>query len=261
MKRYLKVWFQLAHISFADEITTRFSSMLFVIGKTLRFVFFLIFLFTLVNHTGGLAGYSKVQVVIFFLVFNLVDTIAQLFLRGIYFFRSQVVSGEFDFFLIKPMNPLFRVLAGYTDFLDFVTLIGLVGYMIWFIRSELPQTNGTDLVGFGIMLMLGLTLALAMHIIVAAVGVVTTEVDHTIWSLRDLTLMARVPIDIYVSPIREILTFLIPIAVMITFPAKALLGLLSPGWVVFSLFLVTCFLLFSLRFWKYALSQYSSASS
>lgn len=259
MNKYLKVWWWLTHISLATNLATIFSSFLFLTGKIIRFVFFFIFLFGLSRASGGIAGYSSQQVIVFYLVFNLVDTTTQLFFRGVYFFRRLVVNGSFDYLLIRPMSPLFRALIGYTDMLDLITLIPLVGYTIWFLIKM--NVNITNLLWFGVMFLSGCILALTFHILILALGVVTTEVDNSIMLYRDLTAMGRMPIDIYTAPVREILTFIIPIAVMITFPAKALLGLLSWEWILFSLLLTCCFLLISLRFWKYALSQYSSASS
>ena len=261
MNKYFKVWLQLAHISFAEQLATRFSSILFLIGKTARFVFFLVFLFSLVNKTGGLAGYIKEQVIIFFLMYNLVDISTQFFFRGVYFFRQKVVSGEFDFYLAKPMNPLFRIMAGYTDFLDLVTLAALAVYGAWFAGQSSIRPDPMTAILLLIMLAVSFLIALAIHIIVVAIGVITTEVDHSIMVYRDLTSMARVPLEVYSQPVRIFLTYLIPIGFMITAPAKTLLGLLTPPTFLFSLLLASCFLFLSLRLWRYALSQYSSASS
>lgn len=261
MNKYLKVWLQLAHISFAEQLATRFSSILFLIGKIARFALFLIFLISLTARSGDLAGYTKDQVIVFFLVFNLADILTQLFFRGVYFFRQKVVSGEFDFYLVKPMNPLFRILAGYTDFLDLITLFALAGYAAIFFNASsliiLPQ----NAILFIIMLILSFLIALAIHIIVVAIGIITTEVDHTIMIYRDLTQMGRIPIDVYAQPVRIALTYLIPIAIMISVPAQALLGLLSPFFIFISLLITFFSLLISFRFFRYSLSQYSSASS
>lgn len=261
MKKYLNVWGQLAHISFAEQLATRFSSILFLIGKIARFALFLIFLISLTARSGGLSGYTKDQAIVFFLVFNLADILTQLFFRGVYFFRQKVVSGEFDFYLVKPMNPLFRILAGYTDFLDLITLFALAGYAAIFFNASSLIITPQNAVLFIVMLILSFLIALAIHIIVVAIGIITTEVDHTIMIYRDLTQMGRIPIDVYTQPVRVALTYLIPIAVMISVPAQALLGLLSPISIFISLFLVSCFLFLSLRLFRYSLSQYSSASS
>jgi len=261
MKKYLKVWFQLAHISFAEQLATRFSSILFLIGKIARFALFLIFLVSLTGRSGGLAGYTADQAIVFFLVFNLADIMTQLFFRGVYFFRQKVVSGEFDFYLVKPMNPLFRIMAGYTDFLDLITIFALAVYAFAFFENSSLIITPTNLILFIIMLVLSFLIALAIHIIVVSIGIITTEVDHTIMIYRDLTQMGRIPVDIYAPPVRLALTYIVPIAIMLTVPAQALLGLISPNIIFFSLFLTSFFLFLSLRFFHHALSQYSSASS
>ena len=152
MRKYLKVWFQLAHISFAEQLATRFSSILFLIGKIARFALFLVFLVSLTARSGGLSGYTKDQAIVFFLVFNLADIFTQLFFRGVYFFRQKVVSGEFDFFLVKPMNPLFRIMAGYTDFLDLITLFALAVYSFAFFKNSSLIITPANLILFIVML-------------------------------------------------------------------------------------------------------------
>jgi ABC-2 type transport system permease protein len=78
---------------------------------------------------------------------------------------------------------------------------------------------------------------------------------------RDIANLVRFPIDIYKEPIRSILTFIIPVGIMIAFPVKALLGLISPMGVVWSFIFGVGIFLFSVRIWKFALTKYTSASS
>ncbi|MGB9911382.1 MAG: ABC-2 family transporter protein [Microgenomates group bacterium] len=82
-----------------------------------------------------------------------------------------------------------------------------------------------------------LILAFAFHLFFCSVCVLTTEIDHLVWVYRDLTSMARFPTDIYNKGIRIILTFTIPVIILITVPAKALLGILS-WWGVMGSFLL-----------------------
>jgi len=101
-------------------------------------------------------------------------------------------------------------------------------------------------------------IATAFHIIVLAMGILTTEVDHTIMIYRDMTSLARFPLDIYREPIRSIFTFVIPVGIMMGFPAKALFSLLSPQFIFLS-FVISWILLFlSIKLWQYALMKYQS---
>jgi len=262
LKKYLKVWFQWAHASFASVFAARkFSAILFLLGKIIRFFFFLLLLLIFVGKTESLAGYTLHQAIFFFLVFNLVDISAQLLFRGVYWFRWRLISGEFDFAMARPISPLFDALCSHPDILDLINLIILVIFMIAFVlRTNLAASLASTLLFF-LFLLSGSILALAFHILVVAFGMITSEVDNLIMIYRDLVQMGRIPIDVYAAPIRAFLTFVTPVAIMMTFPAKALMGFLSWQWVILSFLISGIFLWGSLRFWKYALTQYSSASS
>lgn len=257
LQKYLNYWLKTSQLSFQSLISTRPASMMFMAGKFIRFFFFLWFIYAIEERVSQVAGYNISELVIFFLVFNLFDLFGQLFFRGIYSFRSDVVSGNFDFSLTKPINPLFQIMTKHTDFLDVPLLIIVVIYLSKII-SAMASIN---IPLFFLMSFSGMILTTAFHIIVASLGVITTEVDHAIMVYRDLSTMARFPVDIYSDGIRSFLTFILPIALVFTFPAKALLSMLSLGWIAFTLLFSLVFFLISLKFWNFALTKYSSASS
>lgn len=258
--RYLNLWQKLTVNSFLIALSSRFGAALFLLGKLLRFILFVIFLLALFSRVTVLAGYSGLQVVFFFLTFNLLDTVTQLFFREVYRFRQLVVSGDFDLVLIKPMNALFRALAGGADPLDLLMLVPYVGAII-VAAVRLNMINFTNVLLYLLLFLNGFIIATGFHILVLALAVVTTEVDHTIMIYRDLTSMGRVPVDIYREPLRSFITFVIPVGIMITLPAKALLGLVTPVSVLSAFAVGAIFLFISLRIWRYALSFYTSASS
>jgi ABC-2 type transport system permease protein len=255
-----KIWLMFTLRVAQIELLTHWGSFLFLLGKIARFLLFFIFLFMVLSSAKNLAGYNREQVIFFFLTFNLIDIMVQFFFRGVYHFRSKVVSGDYDLDLLKPLPSFFRPVFGWSDILDFLTLIPLWGYFAWFVFINRLFSSTLHFFGFLALLFNSLVLAFALHLLVCAICVLTTEIDHLIWVYRDLTNMARFPTDIYQKGVRFILTFTIPVVVLITFPAKALLGLL-PFKVVILAFLVSfVFLVCAFRIWKFALSRYSSAS-
>lgn len=257
---YFRIWKRYTLNSFSTYLDSRFGAAIFLTGKLLRFLFFLIFLFLLLGNTKNLGGFNIYQVTFFFLTFNLIDTITQLLYREVYRFRPLVVEGRFDYVLLQPINSLFRSLAGGADFLDMVMLIPVLA-MIIYVAFHLSPISLIKIILYIILLINSFVLTTALHIIVLAVGILTTTVDHTIMIYRDLTSMGRIPIDIYKEPLRSLLTFIIPVGVIMTFPAKALMGLLSIWGVVISLLIAGVFLYGSLRLWRFALTKYTSASS
>src|SRR3989338_10008383 len=103
MRQYLKVWFLMSMNSFQSFFISRVSASLFLLGKILRFLFFLGFLVILVNKTKVLAGYNIWEVSLFYLTFNLIDSITQMLFRDVYRFRQLILTGSFDLLLVKPM--------------------------------------------------------------------------------------------------------------------------------------------------------------
>ena len=260
LKRHLKVWYLLTIGAVMVDLTRLGSVFLFLFGKIVRIAVFAVFLLLLFSGKRSLAGYSLDQALVFYLTFNLIDTITQLFLRGAYFFRRLVVAGDLDFILVRPLSPLLLVLFSHTDVLDFVVFWPILFFLA---RSlgHLPGLNPASLVLYVLLIFSGLLVAASFHILVISLAITTYEVDNALMIYRDLSSLGRVPIDLYREPLRFIFTFVLPIGIMMTFPVKALLGLLSPPVVVLSVFISLAFLAFSLRVWHRSLSLYVSASS
>ncbi len=260
MIRYLKLWWLYTINSFQIQLNIRWAFILFILAKLLRFTVFIFFLVILVKSTKVLAGYNLDQVILFFLSFNLLDIISQLLLREVYRFRSVIISGNFDFYLLKPLNPLFRSLFTGADLFDFITLIPLL-FAIFYYIERLQLLTASNLLGYFFMLAAGFLIALSFHILVLVLGILTTEVDNAIFVYRDLVGMGRVPVDIYMEPIRGLITFVIPVGMMMAFPAKALMGLLSLPVMIYAVLFSLALFYFSLQVWQHALKDYSSASS
>lgn len=260
MIKYLKVWWIFAKNSIQIQLVYRLGILFFLLAKLLRFGIFIFFIVILVGQTNVLAGYNLDQTIFFFLSFNLVDILAQLFFREVYRFRQAVITGSFDFYLIRPINSLFRSLAAGPDILDFITLIPLIWAIIYYI-NKLGINNPEGIIVYIFLIVVAFVISLSFHILVLSLAVTTTEIDHAILVYRDIMGLGRFPIDIYKEPIRGFLTFLIPVGIMTSFPAKSLLGLISPLMILYAAIFSVVLFIISLKVWNFALRGYSSASS
>lgn len=260
IRYYFRIWLIYTNHSFSSIFNSRFSGAIFITAKVLRIIFFLIFLVIILKQIKVIQGYSQIQMIFFYLSFNLVDTLTQLLFREVYRFRPQIIQGQFDFVLLKPMSSLFRSLFGGADPLDFIISLPLIITLIYFI-PRLPGVNLIGVLTYFLLIINALMLSLSFHIFVLALGILTTSVDHGIMIYRDIQNLGRVPIDIYQEPLRGFITFVIPVGIMMTFPPKALMNLLSVTNIVFACAFSVIITLLSLRAWRYALKKYSSASS
>jgi ABC-2 type transport system permease protein len=256
---YLKIWLKMSKNSFLIVLSQRLVFSIFLFGKVLRFIFFFGFIFFLLQGTKELAGYNLNQTLFFFLTFNLVDVCAQFLFREVYRFRPLVVSGGFDLILTKPTSALFRSLMGGADVIDLVTVPPLI--IALYLIGQTLNPSLIQVVLYLVLLFNGLVIAAAFHIGVISLGIITLEIDHAIMIYRDLVNLGRFPIDIYREPLKSILTYFVPVAIMITLPTKALLGLVTPKGVVISFGVGMLAIFLATRVWQFALKQYTSASS
>lgn len=255
--RNIKLFFLYSKSSIKSTFQARLGVVFFTLGKVLRFLMFFLFIFFLTSKTSTLKGYTTDQAIFFYLTFNVVDTTAQLLFREVYRFRDLILRGSFDTILVKPHHPFLKILIGGVDFLDLLLLIPYLALTLFF---GLKTGHGSlfNLALYLALVLNALLIATAFHIAVLALGILTTEVDHTIMIYRDITALGRFPIEIYKEPLRGIFTFIIPVGIMMSFPAKALFGLLKPNFIIFSFAL--SFLLFfaSLKLWGVAVKRYQS---
>jgi ABC-2 type transport system permease protein len=170
-----------------------------------------------------------------------------------------IVNGDFDFVLVKPMSSLFRSLLGGADVIDFITIPPLIFVTIYV--GSLLHPSPLNTLYFILLLTNSFIIATAFHIMVLALAIITLEIDHTVMIYRDLTNLGRLPIDIYKQPLQGFITYLIPVGVMMTLPAKAIMGIVAPTGILIALLVGIVAIFVSMRFWNFALRKYTSASS
>lgn len=257
MKKNLKLFYLMTRQSWKITFQGRLGPLFFLLGKLMRVGFVFIFIVLLFGRTRLIKGYSFDQLLIFFLTFNIIDTLGQILFREVYRFRPMVLSGSFDLILLKPFHPFIRILLGGIDFLDVVLVVPY--FIITFIvYQKTGAVHPWYILTYLLLIINSLIIVTAFHILVLCSGILTTEVDHTIMIYCDLTSMGRFPMEIYQEPLRGILTFVIPVGVMMNVPSKALIGVLSPSVAVFSFVISWGLLGISLVLWSYALKKYQS---
>lgn len=260
MKKVLRVFWLYTQNSIKISFQQRIGIFFFLLGKLLRFGMFGVFIYFLLQRTQVLAGYSITQTLIFFITFNIIDGITQLLFREVYRFRPLILSGDFDTVLVKPIHPFVRILTGGFDILDTIPLAIYLSMLVY-LCSMAGSLSAGDVLLYLLLVINGVFIATAFHILVLALGILSTDVDHTIMIYRDITRMGSFPVDIYTEPIRFLITFVIPIGLMISYPVKALFGMLSLPAIAGTVLFAALFFAVSISVWHYALLRYQSASS
>lgn len=261
MSKYFRIWRQLSVNAASSYMSNRIEYGAFFLGKIIRFGFFILLILAIFNYTDSLAGYDKHQTLLFFLTFNLLDVTAQAFFRGIYLFKNDIKTGNFDYVLSKPVNSLFYSMSRLTDILDLIFLVPIIGLIIWVFPLALPDLSFANVFSYFIFFTLGMIIVLSLHIFAAVITIISIENENVIWVYREAMAIGRFPPEIFSPTVQAFFTYVIPIIIICAFPVKAFLGILSVKMMVLAVVITLIFMLASLMLWKVALKRYSSASS
>ncbi len=259
LKTYWLIWFTTASNALQQTFISPWTNALFFFGKTVRFCMMLVFLFVLRKSEAGMAGYSPDQVVVFFLTYQFLDVSTAVLFRGVYMFSPLIRDGRFDSYLSKPISPLFRALMGHPDINDALFLLPVVGVSLWIVSKLDIVLSLSGILWYLLLLANGYLIALGMHILVMAAGIIIVDVDGVIWLYRDLIRLGQFPVTVYQEPLRSILYFVMPVGLMVTIPTTVLLGSIHVYTIAGTVLAGIGLLGLSLIIWKLALRQYSGA--
>lgn len=262
MKKYLKVYKILAVHNFSSLIASRLDFWLLILGKLIRMGFLFAWVFAIFNFVEKVAGYTLGQTLLFFATFNLVDILAQVFFfRGFWFIQQYVKEGEFDRILLYPISEIFLTVFKITDWMDVMTLVP-AGALVIYAASLLPTVPSLFQIVLYLLLCLnGVLLAFAINLFIASLTFYTPETENLFLLYRDLMTVGRFPPEIFSNFLQILFTFVLPVAVIIAFPAKAFLGILNWKLVWYAFFLSSTLVFLTVKFWNASLKHYSSASS
>jgi ABC-2 type transport system permease protein len=147
------------------------------------------------------------------------------FSRQIDNFDALVVAGDFDSFLVRPLPPLFHLLAARFEITEIGRLTsGTVIFVLAARAARVPFTAAN--VGITLDAALGGAMILFSFILMVA----SVAFWHTrSGKLQDMVqasgrAFAAYPLSIYPSPIRWLLTLVLPLALVTYYPAQRLLG-------------------------------------
>jgi ABC-2 type transport system permease protein len=136
---------------------------------------------------------------------------------------AMVRLGDIDRYLVRPLNPLFQVVAGYLDNDDYGELVTAV-VLVWTSLGMLGQRTVANLLWIAVSVISGMLIFASIHIVANAMSFLTIETSgfsSLAWTMDEFT---RYPTDIYGKGLRALLTWVIPVAFASFYPAQLIFG-------------------------------------
>jgi len=257
--RYIKIWILNLRASirksnaYKGEIVVRLLRTLFLIGTQ-------IILLTLVfGNQEMYVGWTKPEAYLVLGIWNLLNYSGWA-LFGINFtqLEQNVLSGEFDFTLLKPLSS-----AWFTSFRDFSVynfisaLAGLVLVGYYFVVEWGTFTLERILMGGG-GIIVGLIFWYAFYLFLASFTLANPR-NGFLSIAKEILGLTRYPVSIYTNSIQFVFYTLIPIAFVSTVPASLLTGKVGVAFLLMGAGLAILFVRLSYWVWNRNVKKYVSA--
>ncbi len=174
---------------------------------------------------------------------------------------EHIRKGTLDFVLMKPVDS--QLLVSTSKFLPskFVYLVAGLSMLAWSLSRLLVPPSASQLAGAALLLGSGAVLLYSVWLLVICSAFWFVRVDNLSHLFSSFFDAARWPIGIFRGWVKVVLTFVLPIALMTSYPAKAALGTLDLEGGAISLSFAAFAFWGSRRVWHVALRHYGSASS
>jgi ABC-2 type transport system permease protein len=174
---------------------------------------------------------------------------------------TQIRTGTFDFVLLKPADA--QLLASFSKVVPSKVVDFSAGLVIavWSISRLDPTPTPVQVSAAVVMLLAGAATVYAIWLLISCTAFWFVKVDNMTFLFSSIFDAARWPINMFRAWIRFVLTFIIPVAIMTSYPALALLGQLEMERALIAWGISLMLLVASRRVWIWAIRHYSSASS
>jgi len=174
---------------------------------------------------------------------------------------EHIRSGTLDFVLLKPADAQFLVsTARFAPWRSLSLLAAGAVFAYAFAQIGAPPSPGAVLTSLA-MLVAGLTVLYSLWIVVVAVAFRAVRIDNLRYLFEAIFDAARWPASVFKGVVSFLFTFVIPLALMTTYPAEALLGRLTPERFGGALLGAALFAVLARVVWRRSIANYTSASS
>jgi ABC-2 type transport system permease protein len=176
-------------------------------------------------HVQRLAGWRFGEAVVLLGVYLIVSGLLETFVwPNLLWFGGKVQSGQFDDLLLMPAPTLFTASFGTCRPLALsgaVLGVALVVAGVLALGTDGPSVTPANVLACALLVLAGAVVALALRVLIASVALWSPGLQLDVF-FSGLWQLGRYPTDVYAPWVRGLLTYVVPVAFVSTFPARAL---------------------------------------
>lgn len=256
------IYFSLVEISIKTKLQHPFLFVIEMITTIMMFVAEFITVYLFASKIGNLNGWTSNQLAVMYIFTVCAGAIQNCFTNGLRGFSSQLLSGNFDTQLIRPVHPLIVLLGNI--YVGAIAIIVFCICIICYLFITIPTYfSFIKVIWFIISIIGGSMIFSSLNIVSSGLAYWTYDSEIFFKITKNGTRqLLWYPIDIYGTIIRDVITYVIPLAFIGYFPSYIITDKTITGFPSFLPYLslpigVICFTL-SIVFWNKGLKHYQT---
>lgn len=262
MTRYLRLYLNFLRFSFSKALEFRLDFTFRILMDIMFYVTNILMFKVLFLHTDLIAGWNEGQMMIFISGYLLVDALHMtIFSTNMWWLPFYINRGDLDYYLIRPVSPLFFLSLREFAANSFVNLLIAGGFFVYSLATYPMEWTALRAAAFLILIFNGTLIYYCIQMLMV-LPVFWTQSSRGFQDLFHTVGMAMErPDRIFKGGIRVLFTVILPFALISSFPARIFIE-------GFDLNILTHLALVSIGLWiavlivwKKGLKSYSSASS
>ncbi len=262
MKRYLYLYWAFFRASLASDLEYRFNFALRIFTDISWYLAQILMFEILFRHSQRLGDWHLEQVRVFLGVLFTIDAVIMiLFSENLEKFTEKVRKGDIDLLLAKPVSSQFILSCQKVGTAYVGNLTLAVSWLAWALL-RLPQALGViNVLLFVLVIPCAVLIYYSVRFLFAALNIFLGRAENLNYLFYQFYRFATRPDVIFPRWIRYMILTVLPYAFVASVPTKILLGMNSLFWVGCIFLAAMVFVVLSIKFWKFSLAYYSSASS
>jgi len=177
------------------------------------------------TRADSLAGWSKAEFLVLIGTYQLITGLRGTFIDPnlSWFPETGIRNGRLDGYLLQPASSLFLASLSLSSPLALIQFVLGLGVLGWGIGAADASPSPGGVVSWVVLVVAALVVTWALGVLLACLAFWAPKLQldvfyHSAWQL------GRYPTDVFARPIRVLLTYVFPMALIASVPTAALLG-------------------------------------
>jgi len=169
--------------------------------------------------------------------------------------------GDLDGILVKPIDSQFAVSLWWVNFSNVFRILMALGFTVWMIHVLHMSISPMHILLFVVLAAAALVLLYSLWFVILTNLIWYSNLSNLVLFMYSFESMARFPKEMLAQLSSSLFVIVLPLALAINTPTRALLNQLSLPDAGTLFALAICFWIAARRYWRFALHHYTSASS